>query len=169
MKLTQADVGMKVQLMDSSYAFGIYGGRFSSSPWDGKNTSQTVFSVVDVQYVLVRNCYRQMPQTQDCNVLITDNKGGFWFVPMEFLEPADKEIEVKYFCNGEDVTDSISEETRRNLAGKQLSMTLKTEQRNKAVGELVRGLLWLEAKAKAVRYDAGKTVQMGMVRRTDKK
>ena len=36
------------------------------------------------------------------------------FFVLEIIESA-KVIELKYFCDGEDVTDSISDETKRNL------------------------------------------------------
>lgn len=36
------------------------------------------------------------------------------FFVLEVIEPA-KTIEIKYFCDGEDVTDSISAETKRSL------------------------------------------------------
>ncbi len=44
--------------------------------------------------------------------------GGSWAFPffvLEVVEPA-KEIEVRYFCEGKDVTDSISNETKKNLS-----------------------------------------------------
>lgn len=41
----------------------------------------------------------------------------FPFFALEVTEPV-KTIEVKYFCDGKDVTDSISEETKRNLKEK---------------------------------------------------
>ena len=37
------------------------------------------------------------------------------FIHTNCLEPADKKIELRYFCDGKDVTDSISDETKQNL------------------------------------------------------
>lgn len=37
------------------------------------------------------------------------------FTHTRYLEPVDKKIELRYFCDGQDVTDSISDETKRNL------------------------------------------------------
>lgn len=50
-------------------------------------------------------------------VMFDSKYRGGWNIPffvLEVIEPA-KTIEVKYFCDGKDITDSISEETKQNL------------------------------------------------------
>lgn len=41
--------------------------------------------------------------------------GQIVFTHTNCLEPVPSKIEVRYFCDGEDVTDKISAETKRNL------------------------------------------------------
>lgn len=37
------------------------------------------------------------------------------FTHTRWLDPVHKKIEVRYFCDGQDITDSVSDETKRNL------------------------------------------------------
>lgn len=102
--------GDKVKVRDRSYNFGIDCGEYSTSIGHGNLT------VVATGLTAMRGGHRLFGEyTQVCDLLVTDGNGGFWFTQTRFCEAVDKKIEIRYFCDDEDVTDQISDETKRNL------------------------------------------------------
>lgn len=111
-------IGDKVNVEDGSYSFGVYSGRFSSSvPYGGNGELRKNLTVVETNLSAMRDATgdRTGEYFAVNDLLITDGKGNFWFTQSRFCEPVDKEIEIRYFSDGEDITDEISEETKRNL------------------------------------------------------
>ena len=107
-------VGDKIKIRDYSYGFGVYGGKFCST---GYIKFAGVLTVIRTGLYAMKNAdgttHGEFYQQND--LLVTDGKGNFWFVQSRFCELVDKEVKVRYICDGKDVTSSISEETKRNL------------------------------------------------------
>lgn len=108
-------VGDKVNVYDGSYSFGVYDGEYCGSiPHpncrDNLTIVKTGLSVMERAEGKRHGEYREV-----CDLLVTDSSDGFWFIRSDFCRLIDKKIELRYYCDGQDVTDSISEETKRNL------------------------------------------------------
>ena len=108
-------VGDVVDIKDPSWSFGIKNGEYSCGASDGRLDNLTVIGT-GLNTMNHANDDRTGQYTAICDILVTDGGNGFWFTQERFCEVVSPEIEVKYFCDGEDVTDSISSQTKRNLA-----------------------------------------------------
>lgn len=108
-------VGDKVNVEDVSWSFGIYKGRYSPRMPYGKQGE--VFIVIQTGLDVMKDSdgARTGSLFEQCDLLVTDEHGGYWFTQSENCKLVNKEIEVRYFSDGKDVTDRISDETKRNL------------------------------------------------------
>lgn len=103
-------IGDKVNVKDRSYGFGIQGGEYTSLiPMEN-------LTVIKIDLQTTRNIFGKTSGafSELCDLLVADND-GFYFIPSQDCKPVDKEIEIRYFSDGKDVTDQISDETKRNL------------------------------------------------------
>jgi hypothetical protein len=108
------EVGDKVNIKDVSYSFGFSNGEFNGFiPFDQRENLTIIETGLSV--TTKANGYIDSIHYMVNDLALTNGEGGFWFTQSRFCEPVDKQIEVRYFCNGRDVTDNISEETKRNL------------------------------------------------------
>lgn len=114
------NIGDKVNITDDSYGFGIQDGKLIKRlSFRGNLTIiQTGMYVMRDANSTTRGEYRQQN-----DLLVTDGNGNFWFTQSRFCKPIDKKIEVKYFCDGEDITDSISDETKQAVRAVSASRT----------------------------------------------
>lgn len=105
-------VGDKVKVGDRSYGFGIDGGEYArGAPYLESLT--IVATGLDV--MMHANGKKEGRYTEVNDLLVTDGKDGYWFTQSRFCKPVEKKIEIRYFSDGRDVTDRISDETKRNL------------------------------------------------------
>ena len=76
-------VGDKIEMFDGSYAFGVKNGRFDELY---HCTKKGPFIVVAVDLKTTVNVKQRMSNNNlaIADILITDNNGGFWFVPSKF-------------------------------------------------------------------------------------
>lgn len=112
----QMKKGDKVNVKDGSYGFGIQNGQYCT--WlNNQDNSRKNLTVVETGLSVMKQAgkisYGEFRQQND--LLVTDEQGNFWFAQSRFCELVNKEIEVRYFCDGADITDSVSDETKRNL------------------------------------------------------
>ncbi len=101
-------IGDVVKARDRSYSFGIEGGKYS----DGVPYCEPV-TVIKTDLTVMEQANRGR-YTAICDLLVTDGNENYWFTASRFCSLAN-DIEIRYFSNGEDVTDKISDETKRNL------------------------------------------------------
>ncbi|GAH61144.1 unnamed protein product [marine sediment metagenome] len=103
--------GDKINVLDRSWSFGIVNGRYTSYiPMRNLTILKTNLCVMENAYGDKGGEYSQI-----CDLLVTDGKENFYFTPSRLCESADKEIIIRYFSDGKDVTNQISDETKRNL------------------------------------------------------
>ncbi len=102
--------GNEVTINDGSFSFGIYNNEYHESL--ARSMRDAVLTVVATELDVLRGHSHDDP----CDLLVTDNEGNFSFVQSCLCNPIDKEIELRYFCDGIDITDKISDKTRKNLA-----------------------------------------------------
>ena len=110
-------VGDKVNVLDGSYSFGIEDGRYSHWCHD-HNGNRNGLIVVETGLSAMAKEFgnRSGPDTWVCNILVKNDRGGFWFTQERYCVLAEKKITVRYFDeNDKDVTDKISDETKKNL------------------------------------------------------
>ncbi len=102
--------GDKINVIDGSWAFGIK---------DSKYTDYVAFKYREGLTVIQSELCVCRPESgydvENCDLLVTDGGRNYFFVQSDLCESVDKKIEIRYFCDGKDVTDNISEETKRNL------------------------------------------------------
>ena len=106
----------KVDVIDGSWCFGICSGQFKSSV---SRTHRKNLLVVQTGLSVMRDSKMDDHGGKfdaSCDLLLTDGEGNFWFAPTDGCEKFDKKIEVRYFCDSKDVTDEISDETKKNLS-----------------------------------------------------
>lgn len=106
-------VGDEINVTDDSWNFGINRGKYS------------ICIPVMTPMTIIRTGLQVMANAPNgCSngdyyeindLMVTDREGSFFFTQSRFCKPVNKKIEVRYFCDGEDITDSISSETKRNL------------------------------------------------------
>ena len=101
----------KIEMFDGSYAFGVKNGRYDTLSCC---QSKGPFTVIRVNlntlgYTQRPNVLGQFDRTAD--ILITDNNGGFWFVPSRFAQCVPTHTVT--FDNGEAIT--ISDESYEAL------------------------------------------------------
>jgi len=112
-------VGDRVNVYDGSWSFGIYNGKYCGCmPHKPFEIRQNLL-VIETNLSVMENANggRQGQYSEICDLLITDEGGNFWFIRSEFCKSANKEIEIRYFADGKDVTNKISNKTKRNLRG----------------------------------------------------
>lgn len=103
-------VGNKVNMFDRSWAFGIRNGEYTSYvPMKNLIIVKTHLDVME--HV---DGDRTGQYSEICDLLVMDDN-GYYFVPSRFCKLAVGEIEIRYFFDGKDVTDKISDKTKRNL------------------------------------------------------
>lgn len=107
-------VGDKIKLTDDSYSFGIYNRALS---WGAERGS--ALTVVRTGMSVTRFPDDKLrgndPYCKINDLLVTDGDGNFWFTQSRFCKSVDKKIELRYFVDGKDVTDKISDETKQGL------------------------------------------------------
>lgn len=108
-------IGDKVNVIDVSYSFGICDGKYFKYglPFGHRSNLTIIETGLFIMETAGGETTGKFRQQND--LLVTDEKGNFWFTQSRFCKLVNKEIEIRYFCDGEDVTDSISDETKRNL------------------------------------------------------
>lgn len=106
-------IGDKVTMRDGSYSFGIQDGQYGSI----HGIDERVLAIVQTGLHVMRDYRGRTSGTFNtiCDLLITDGEGNFFFAQSRSVEPVAKKIEVRYYCEGDDVTNRISDETKRNL------------------------------------------------------
>lgn len=104
-------IGDRINVRDRSYGFGIQNGKFVFV------IPMKNLVIVEIGLRVTRNAFGKTEGTfsELCDLFITDEIGGFYFIPSQDCELINKEIEIRYFSDGEDITDKISDETKRNL------------------------------------------------------
>lgn len=108
-------VGDKVDLTDNSWSFGFRDGKFE---YDTPHKDLRIIKTNIRATIHPDDPYREGEEYCKINdLLVRDKYSNPWFVQSRFCKSADKKIELRYFVDGEDVTDNISDETKRNLAG----------------------------------------------------
>ena len=109
------NVGDRVNVFDVSWSFGIYNGQYRHRIPLGNIRKNLV--VVKTGLSIMKNPYGKTTgeYREQNDLLVTDKHGNFWFIQSRFCELVNKEIEVRYYCDGKDVTDSISDETKKDL------------------------------------------------------
>ena len=80
-------IGDKIRMNDRSYAFGVKDGKYSEFP---RHKDKGPFTVVEVDLLVARkSSVREEelghPATVS-DILLTDDNGGFWFVPSNYTE-----------------------------------------------------------------------------------
>lgn len=103
-------VGNRVNVRDKSYSFGIQNGDYSP-----RLDSMENLLIVHVDLDTIRHTGEDKKYCGVNDLLVTDGRSGFWFTQSRFCRLIDKEIEIRYFSDGKDVTNRISDETKRNL------------------------------------------------------
>lgn len=110
--------GEIVVVMDNSYNFGVQ--------HDSYRGTHGVFGdplrVVEIGLSVMKDPLRNSTTGEFCaicDLLVTDERGGFWFVSSRLVKQTKKKIEVRFVCDGEDVTDDMSEETKKAILAKQ--------------------------------------------------
>ena len=78
----------KVNIKDGSYAFGIENGRYTRSSNCDKREGLAVIST-GLKTMRDADEERSGEYTQVCDLLVTDNDGGYWFTQSRFVEPVD--------------------------------------------------------------------------------
>ncbi len=103
-------VGDKIVVFDGSYAFGVKNGKYDELPYC---QSKGPFTVVKTDLkTLGYTGYATTGQyNATADILITDNNGGFWFVPSRFARCVPTHMVT--FDNGE--TIMISDESYEAL------------------------------------------------------
>ncbi len=103
-------VGDEIEMLDRSYAFGVKDGKYNGLPYCQSKGPFTV----------VKTGLKTLGYTGDAttgqynataDILITDNNGGFWFVPSRFARRVS--MHTVTFDNGEAIT--ISDESYEAL------------------------------------------------------
>ncbi len=102
-------IGEKIEIVDSSYGFAIYGDEFEMHVPINMKSNITVIATG-----LAVNKHGDS-WDEACDLMVTDGNGNYAFAQSRLCKSVGKQIEVRYFCNGKDVTDDISGETKRNL------------------------------------------------------
>ena len=109
-------IGDKINVRDGSYGFGIRNGEVIQYLNNMDDSRKNLTIVKTGLYVMSdADEPRHGAYSRVNDLLVTDGNGNFWFTQSRLCELVDKEIKVKYICNGVDVTGSISDETKRNL------------------------------------------------------
>lgn len=103
--------GDKVDMFDRSWAFGIENGEYTSY------VPMKNLIIVQINLNVMEDASGQNSGqfSEVCDLLVTNGIGDFYFVPSRFCKPVNKKIEIRYFSDGKDMTDQISDETKRNL------------------------------------------------------
>ena len=108
-------IGDKVNVFDRSYGFGVCNGQFVREGIPIGLTDNAV--IVQTNLFVMQNVdgdrYGRYREQND--LIVRDIRGGLWFTQSRFCKLVGKKIDVRYFCGGKDITDSISDETKRNL------------------------------------------------------
>ena len=112
-------VGDKVTIRDVSWSFGIYKGHYSDEIPDKYEDDEISMTVMAVGLEAIRDLSLDQGGEYSAvnDLLVTDGDDNYWFTQSQFVRKIyeEKNITVKYLCNGEDVTDKISTQTKRNL------------------------------------------------------
>ncbi len=103
-------IGDRINVVDGSYGFAIYNSEFKKII--PKNMRS---NVVVVATGLSVNKHTDRFDV-NCDLMVADERGNYVFIRSNLCEAVDKQIELRYFCDGNDVTDNISNETKKNLA-----------------------------------------------------
>lgn len=102
-------IGDKIEITDGSYAFAIYNGKFE------KHLPVNMKSNITVATINLAVEKHGDTFSEGCDLMVTDGDGNYAFTQSRLCKSVETQIEIRYFCNGEDVTDAISEETKSNL------------------------------------------------------
>lgn len=105
------EIGDKVNIRDRSYGFGIENNRYTSS------IPMKNLTIIETGLQVMGNADGQVKSGSFCEVcdLLVKNDVGYYFIPSQDCKLINKEIIIRYFSDGKDVTDQISDETKRNL------------------------------------------------------
>jgi hypothetical protein len=113
------NVGDKVNINDGSWGFGVRDGQYCHSTSCGNNRKNLTVVAVGL-YAMKDNTDNRHGEFSAVNdIAVTDGHGSVWFTQSRFCELVDREIEVRYFRNGEDVTGFIADEAKRKPRGSQ--------------------------------------------------
>ena len=104
-------VGDKIEMFDGSYAFGIKDGMYDVLSYCQSKGPFTIIRVnlSTLGFTVRPNKSGRFDRTAD--ILITDNNGGFWFVPSRFARLISPMHTIT--IAGKDI--EISDESYRNL------------------------------------------------------
>ena len=103
-------IGDKINVVDGSWAFGIRNDKYTENiPLSNREG----LTVIQTEICVCRPCL--FYPVGNCDLLVTDCDGGYFFAISDLCELAGKKIELRYFCDGKDVTDDISSEAKKNL------------------------------------------------------
>lgn len=108
-------IGDKVRITDGSYCFGILNGRYVEHTDFACRDHLTIVAIgLSVMEDYSKETQGEYSAVND--ILVTDGEENYWFTQSRFAVNVDKKIEVRYFCEDEDITNQVSNETKRNLA-----------------------------------------------------
>lgn len=108
--MRELKVGDKVDMHDGSYCFGINNGRYVTNCPVGTGDRQGL-EVVEIELDTMEkaNGNRSGPYTSVCDILVTNNKGGFWFTQSRLASLCKHTITI----DGKDI--NVSAESYENL------------------------------------------------------
>lgn len=85
-KVGNLKVGDQVDMHDGSYCFGIKDDKYTTNCSGIERKGLTVIEI-GLNTMKMANGTREGDHTQVCDILVTDNKGGFWFTQTRFMKP----------------------------------------------------------------------------------
>lgn len=109
-------IGDRVNMRDGSWSFGIYNDEYCHHVPNKPEIRQNLL-VIKTNLTVMEEADgdRTGHYSEVCDLLVTDENSGFWFTRSDLCNPVDKKIEVRYFSDGKDITNEISDETKQNL------------------------------------------------------
>lgn len=104
--------GDKVRIVNEESSFGIVEGRYVKYSIPGMY-GETGFTVVDTGIEVKRNPYVRLTDPKTTDLLIKDEKENYFFVSSKTVESVNPEIALRYLSNNKDVTEELSDESKR--------------------------------------------------------